>query len=293
MDGFLRLLSAVGAAQRRPTVTSALAEQPEFYWVFKNMDFEEWVNSYSDSVLWLSGPPERRLALAASYIVELERKRGTDTPAMVLYFSCSFIFKVRERSIITTFVHTLLHQIIRWVKLPKKVISAVFFHTLFDQHLQRQRNLAKAKKLPEDDYHTLPKLLDANERDQIHALLSVLRVQQPTDLSIIIDGLYMVVPHGDQLLWERFIEEISAFIANLRGSGLNVRILLTSLPQSGALYSLRGISGHCIEYDKERKGSITPLSFCTTLTPDVQNVSMLFASMTHATAKSQGNTTAP
>lgn len=212
-------------------------------------------------MLWLSGPPERRLDLAASYIVDLERKRLAGTHAMVLHFSCSSESKFGKRSLTAVFIHTLLHQIHRFVQFPKEAIGAVFFHAFLDHVLLSQRKLESPSKLPGDRYYTLPELLDADDHAQMDALLSVLQVQQPSELSMIIDRLYMVVPHGDQLLWERFVTELSTFIANLSGSGLKVRVLLTSLPQTGVpAYSLSGIPGRSIEYDKERRGSIAPLS---------------------------------
>ncbi|KAI5855181.1 hypothetical protein BZA05DRAFT_472091 [Tricharina praecox] len=139
----------------------------------------------------------------------------------------------------------------------KEAIGAVFFHAFLDHVLLSQRKLESPSKLPGDRYYTLPELLDADDHAQMDALLSVLQVQQPSELSMIIDRLYMVVPHGDQLLWERFVTELSTFIANLSGSGLKVRVLLTSLPQTGVpAYSLSECL-NAFHFDNTRYGKIS------------------------------------
>ena len=86
------------------------------------------------------------------------------------------------------------------------------------------------------------------------ALRKVLDIEREQELSLIIDGLDKIEHQEDN-----FIQELCAFVKNLRGRPSTTRVLLTSQPQA----KFKEILGQLpsIEYDRERKGLISLTCF--------------------------------
>src|SRR2546429_6074824 len=100
------MLSAVDQEGYKSTIPSLDCDQPKFYWIFKNIDFEQWSSTSRSQVLWLSAPPEYSIHQVSSYIVDQVKIKALKTQHSVLYFFCSTA--IWEKSIVTTFIHTLL-----------------------------------------------------------------------------------------------------------------------------------------------------------------------------------------
>jgi hypothetical protein len=128
LDHFLGLLSVVDQEKHRFTIPSLDCEQPNFYWVFRNMDFEQWRSASCSQVLWLSGPPQCSIHQVSWYVVDLMKNKAADTQHSVLYFFCPTVRG--GKSIVAIFVHTLLYQIVCCSPLDKKIsVVRTFLHT--------------------------------------------------------------------------------------------------------------------------------------------------------------------
>lgn len=246
-DSFLRMLSVIDQEKHNSTIPSLDRDEPKFYWIFKNMDFEQWEQwmTPSSQVLWLSGPPERSIHQVSSYIVDLLKKKSSDTQHFVLYFFCSSAS--REKSIASVFIHTLLYQTVSYLPPDKKVsIVRIFLHTLLEAILKNDPELSRFQ----GEDITIKKL-SAQTKELWDALKTVLDDEPKRELSIIVDGLDEVKHQKGE-----FIKELRAFIAHLQERNPKAKALLTSRPQAEIKEVFDGLP--YIEYDKERKGSITP-----------------------------------
>jgi ankyrin repeat domain-containing protein 50 len=119
-DLFLQMLLVVDQEKNNSTIPPLDREEPKFYWIFKNIDFELWEQSTTPSsqVLWLSGPPECNVHQASSDMVDL-MKKCPELQHFVLYFFC--LSASRKKSIASVFIHTLLYQTICCLPPDKKV----------------------------------------------------------------------------------------------------------------------------------------------------------------------------
>ena len=74
-DHLLRHLPAVDQESYKSRTQSSGCGQPQFYWIFKNIDFDRWHRTNGMEVLWLSGPADCRISDASSHIVDLAKER--------------------------------------------------------------------------------------------------------------------------------------------------------------------------------------------------------------------------
>ena len=238
------MLSAINQEKHKSTIPSLNSDQRRFCWIFKNLDFKQWIDCGHSQVLWLSGPSEYSLHEVSKYVLDLENER-LNPPRGVLYFFCSTLAK--EKSMISVFIQTLLYQTISWSPMHKKISMMKIF-------LQRQHEAMDKTKLPslfkEDDppYVKFKSMLDVASADgHWTALKAVLDLDQEPELLIVIDGLD-VVEHqkGD------FLKGVREFVRYLRERKPRVKALLTSRPREDIKQIFNGFP--CIEYDRERKG---------------------------------------
>ena len=217
------------------------------------MDFERWrsTNTGDMEVLWLSGPPERRISDASSRIIDLAKESRSEDENSVLYFFCSTA--PADLPVAITFVSTVVRQLARCSPQLRSRVVATFLCTLLETILQRKPlSNSEESHFSADVDDTVEvvvrRILKASSSDAYwSALRAVMDIERERGLSLIIDGL----EKAEHQKYE-FIREIHRFIEHLRERPSTTRVLLTSRP----LAEIKGILGQlpCIEYDRERKG---------------------------------------
>ena len=227
-DLLLRHLPAVEQEVYRSRTRLSSCDQPQFYWIFKNMDFDRWQSASGSEVLWLSGPAECRISDASSHIVDLVKGKYPEAQHSVLYFFC---YAAPSRiPIAITFVSTVVCQLIRCSPKLKQEITTIFLYTLLHTILEEEKfSQSEVSRFNADDSVELivKKILKVPSEAYWGALKAVADVEREKGLSIIIDGL-------DRSEHEKyqFIRELCVFIENLQGGHSTTRVLLTSRPQA-------------------------------------------------------------
>ena len=248
-DQLLRHLSAVDQDDhKRHTQSSSCRELPRFYWIFRNMDYEQWWFSKGSRALWLSGPAECDISDASSCIVGLAKETTTGAQHSALYFFCSTL--TAENRVVITFVSTIVHQLVCCVPQLKEQVSKVFLRALVKTVL-REDNLKESRFKPGDSAEaTVKKVLQASSEGYWSALRAVMGLEHKQEIYLIIDGL--------DKAGQEFIRGVHFFIESLHECPSTTKVLLTSRPQAELKQTLGGMP--CIEYDKERKGLICLIS---------------------------------
>jgi hypothetical protein len=255
-DQLLRHLPAVDQEGHRSRTLPSSCDQPEFYWIFKNMDFEQWqfTNGSKVKALWISGPAERHISDAASHIVDLAKETHSEALHSVLYFFCSTAPTKIPTAI--SFVSTIVHQLICSLPQLKEKVTTVFLRTLLDIILREEplSNLELSRFKRDDSVEaTVKKILEASSGGYWGALRAVLDIERDRGLSLITDGLDRTEHQNYE-----FVREVCVFLEDLRGRRSTTRVLLTSRPQATLKEILSELP--CIEYDRERKGLIYIIS---------------------------------
>jgi hypothetical protein len=245
-DDFLQTLSAVDQQKPKRSITLAGYEQARFYWIFKNVDFEEWWSA-SSAMLWLSGPPRCGIQQATVHIINLAKKKAIGRRHSVLYFFCSTV--ARARSAVTDFVRTIFHQIVSHLPAPnKKTVITAFLFFLLEAVLSRDP-ACLSSQCQHMEHDLIKKLLDlSSDSEHMDALKAALEIEKEQELSIIVCGLDEVVNQKRE-----FIQTVYAFLAYLQERTSSVKVLTTSCLED----EIQTLFGEMpsIEYDKERKGS--------------------------------------
>jgi len=246
LDQFLLMLSVVNQERHISSIPPLYHGHPMFHWIFMNMDFRQWSDADHSRVLWLSGPSQCNIHHVSSYIVNQEKKRASETDHWILHFFCSTA--IMETSIITSFVHTLLTQIVYSSPIDKRIlIIRSFLHRLLVGIFRKE--VAPNWGFTEEDSPdtTIQKILDAPASELFAALGTVLDDEKERELSVVIDGLDKVEHQRRE-----FTESVRAFVERLQQRTLKVKVLVTSRPLAEIKALLDGLP--CIEHDKERKG---------------------------------------
>ena len=251
----LRHLPAVDQESYRSRLLPSNWDQPEFYWISKNMDFEQWHHTNGSEVLWLSGPAECHISDASSCIVDLMKEKPSQSQHLVLYFFCSTASS--EDPIAITFVSTIIHQLACRLPRLKGEFSTVFLRTLLDAILRGEplSNMKRSRFKTNDSVEeTVEKILEPVSSRYWGALRAVMGIERGIELSLIIDGL-------DKIEYQKyeFIRELRVFTEDLRERPSTTRVLLTSRPQAEIKQILDQLPS--IEYDRERKGSNFLISY--------------------------------
>ena len=248
-DQLLRQLPAVDQEDYKSRTRPSSCDQPMFYWIFRNQDFDRWQHASGVEVLWLSGPTECRISDASSHIVNLAKESYPEVQRSVLYFFCSTAPK--EIPVSITFVSTTVRQLVCCSPKLKQEIITVFLSTLLSTLLKGNELLPKPKvslfNADDSAEVIVKKILKAPSDAYWGALRAVLDIEQGMELSLIIDGLDKTENQGYE-----FIRELCVFIEHLREGPFTARVLLTSRPQAAIKDILGRLSS--IEYDKERRG---------------------------------------
>ena len=249
-DQLLRHLPAVDQEVYKSRTRPWSCSQPQFYWIFKNMDFDQWWSANDLKALWLSGPAECRISDAASHIVDLLKESYPELQHSVLYFFCfTAPFGV---SIAITFVSTIVRLLIRCSPKLEQEITTVFLRTLLDSILRKDpQSKPEMPRFSAGDSAVVvvEKILKAQLESDAYwgALRAVTDIQREKGLSLIIDGL-----DRSEHQKCKFIQELCVFIEYLGGRPSTTQILLTSRPQAEIKEILCRLPS--IEYDRERKG---------------------------------------
>jgi hypothetical protein len=168
---------------------------------------------------------------------------------MVLYFFC--ISTLKEKSPVSTFIHTLLCQLVDDLSPEKqKPCVITFLTTLLESILRRETSEKWSSYLTKKDKRKtiIEQILATVPNDQLwDALKAAVDTEQGRKLIIIIDGFDMIEQRE-----LRFFQEISALVVYLLERPMKPKILLTSKRQADDKYDLNGLL--CIEYNKERSG---------------------------------------
>lgn len=239
------MLSKVDQDQHISAIPHLDRDDPMYHWIFRNADFRQWSSAKCPQVLCLYGPPERKIYQVSSHIVGEEKK----TDHLVLYFFCSAAIK--SKLIISSFVHTLLEQIVRSSPTNKKILIIQSFLHILLQEAFRKESVPSWKERG-FDVECLPKGIEkilhvATADELLTALKMALDGEGHQRLLIVVDGLDKVKRQRAE-----FISCIRALVEHLQYQSSNARILLTGRP----LDEIKDLFGEflCIEHDKERRG---------------------------------------
>ncbi|KAF8537359.1 hypothetical protein BDD12DRAFT_982209 [Trichophaea hybrida] len=229
-----RQLSVVDQDENRFKISPFDRNEPENFWISKNIDFTQWESANDSRALFLSAPPGHGTTEVCSHIIDLvKEKAALQTNSSVMYF---FSSTATEARCSTVFTHTLLHQIVCCSSIEKAdSIAATFLDTLLSRHLQRHTQV-----FTEDDQvnTTIQKILNAPKYELVEALVEAIKTGGIEELYIIVDGLSediarLVVKHGMRAI--RKLKTLFTINESPRYRDMLDRITY-------------------IEYDKERKG---------------------------------------
>ena len=248
-DQLLRHLSAVDQDyQKSHRQPSSYRELPRFYWIFRNMDYEQWRSAKGPRVLWLSGPAECGISEASSCIVDLAKETSAESQRSALYFLCST--GPARVSIAVTFVSTIVSQLVCRSPELKGQVTNIFLQTLLNTIISEDNPKQCSFKWGDSVEATVKKILQASSEGYWGALRAVMGLEHKQEIYLVIDGL--------DKAGQEFIRGVHFFIESLQGCPSTIRILLTSRPQAELKQILGGVP--CIEYDKERKGLVCVIS---------------------------------
>jgi hypothetical protein len=260
LNQFLETLLVADQTVHRPKVEPCELDHPRFYWIFKNMDYDQWLAGGSE-VLLLSGPTNCTLGRVSSHILGLmeEGQFGENRIVLSFFFSPDGAARGNRRRrrrdsdpTVTTFVHTLLHQFIS-ANVSGKIRGSPatdFLCHLLDS-IENLELLERFESIDRDDtLAIIRKVLDIPDRILLQALSKVLEMEK--DLGIVVNvSDNMGGQEGE------FLTAISTFVRRLSKRALGIRVLLACGLVDDPGMALGGM--HCIkiQYDKERKGMIS------------------------------------
>ena len=253
LDQFLPMLCVLDQDRHISTIPSLNYDDPSYYWIFNNLDFQQW-NAAKVPILRLSGLPKCNLDQVSSFIVNQERVASSTTDNFVLHFS--FSSAIGQPSIISIFVHTILKQMIDCSQIHRrKSIVQVYLRSLLEVAFQKEADPTWDQRgFDEQDspHTTLLNILDPPAIELLTALRIALAVEQ-RGLSLILGDLDNFELHKNDLntgLYE--------FVVYLQQRLPKVKILLTNRTDDYIKKIFDRIP--YIEYDQERRGSLTFLS---------------------------------
>ncbi|KAF8542351.1 hypothetical protein BDD12DRAFT_876657 [Trichophaea hybrida] len=102
-------LSVIDQDAYLSTISPFNRNNPENFWISKNIDFMQWELANDSRALLLSAPPGHGTTEVCSHVIDLAQRKASQTNSCVLYFFSSTAAKARR---LTVFTHTLLRQIV-------------------------------------------------------------------------------------------------------------------------------------------------------------------------------------
>ncbi|GAW14689.1 hypothetical protein ANO14919_040920 [Xylariales sp. No.14919] len=221
-----------------------LDHQPKLSWFFRNVDYQLWKDLGGPfPVLLLTGRDESNIDQISSYFID---KNGSKMEGCVLHFCCPDAFE--SESIVSSFVRTLLQQIISYLPMEKRdPFVRDFLHKVVKSGAQQPRQVEPSDRQEE----CISNILKLEGCILLEALEIMLTLKREFKLLVIVDGL-------DKIRGERlgFLQTVRAFSDGLVRREPTVRILLTSRPVDEIVRVFEKYP--CIAFDEERKGLPLP-----------------------------------
>jgi hypothetical protein len=222
LDRFLETLLVADQRAHRPKVKPSDLDHPRFYWIFKNMDYDQWF-AQDSGVLLLSGPTNCALDHVASHILGSMEEGCFGTDRIVLNFLSpggatmgNKPIRSKRDSEATIFVHTLLHQFISSAAVSgeSRISTASdFLYRLLDS-IDNHELLAHFGGISGDDPSAVvKKVLDIAKRALFDALGNVLEGEN--DLRIVVNGLDKMRERGSDLS-QMFLHSLDVWARTLR-----------------------------------------------------------------------------
>jgi len=227
-----RQLSVIDQDQYLSTMLLFDFNNPSFFWITRNVDFEQWKSAGTSRGLFLRAPHGHGRMEICLHTIELAKQKACETNGTVLYFFCS---SAPQSQGSTTLIHSLLYQIIHSSSDEKtNPIAAGFLNCLIRGHIRRESDIRENDPLDEN----VRKILDAPHNELLEALVEAIKKAGIQELSIIVDGL------------QENNSIVSMLFELLREAIPKSTYLLTS--QHPLERTPNGMT--VIEYDKERNG---------------------------------------
>ena len=218
-------------------------------WIFDNADFTCWREANNSQTLLLSGPPEREILDAVSVILNQEiAKAGSSRHQNVLYFFPTA--SNDNQPIMTTFIHTLLWQIISNATPDEEMLSVKEFLRILILNNGDDPNPKSRNSVGLDDsvQEAIFKIIRAPAVAMRAALKAVMALDPKREITI-----FLGLPSQAENEVDEFIEGARLFVLDLFGMVHKVRVLVTSSLGYQDKVSSFPLLSH-IEFDRERRG---------------------------------------
>jgi len=252
-DQFLRILAEHDQNKHISEIPPMDPNDPQNFWISKNVDFTNWMNADSSHALWISGPTRKEIPRISSYVVDARKDRGT-LPS-VLYFFCAAAV-VPEQHISSVCVQALLSQIL--VNLTpdnRNQAVALFLGTITNAKIMMETKVATKKQFEHNKPPevTVRKMLYTSQAKNLwNALFAVLN-DRWLELVINLDGLGQIQDQSRAFTHavHRFAKRLQA---QVRPSKFKVLWTSGTQDEDAIKTLLEGVPW--IGYDVERKGLI-------------------------------------
>lgn len=252
----LQLLPTLEQKQQPSEVLNLDPDDPQFSWVFGNIDYKSWKFNDSPSALCLSSHKVRQLSQVTSCIVGDEEKPNRQ----VLYCSCPQIANdrfVRSQSvqgelitITNVLIYTLFEQMIHNSPAEERIpIVRNFLDGLLQKIFEKKttQNWRGHDFSKENILEVLQSLLiNAAVEDLLTLLRMTLDNAKRQYPLIVIEGI------GKDYYSDQLLRAIEKFVYDFRRQIPNTKVLLAG-PEACSITSLPPDTLF-IEHDKERKG---------------------------------------
>ncbi|KAL6835271.1 putative kinesin [Trichoderma camerunense] len=259
----LQLLPTLEQKQQSSEVLNLDPDDPQFSWVFRNIDYKSWNSNDSPSALCLSSHEVRQLSQVTSYIVGREEKPNRQ----VLYFSCPQIANdrfVRSQSvqgevitITNVLIYTLFEQMIHFSPVEKrKPIVRNFLDGLLKKSFEKKptQNWIGHDFNKKNRLKVLQSfLINAAAEDLLTLLRMTLDNAKRQHPLVVIEGI------GKDYYSDQLLQAIEKFVCDFQRQTPNIKVLLAG-PEA---CSIKGLPPDTlfIEHDKERKECLSSLQF--------------------------------
>ena len=239
-----------------------LEQDAKYFWIFRNLDYEEWVKRGSEAkILGLRGPSVGDLESAATHIVQaLQNPDTAGQGGEILYFFYNSTRRGRGRQNIAGWrnlvcVWNLLRQLIENRSGATEQLLQTFLRYALDFLAGDEVAKLRAHGDPTDTLRSLLSLSKPQDLwDALGQVLGDLKdLENPRE-----QDLTLVIDLGSAAsAWEELVDNIRGMTAGLPQGYGTVRILLSNLPETRNPWQDRP-SEILLEYDKERKGTYSP-----------------------------------
>ncbi|KAL7801863.1 putative kinesin [Trichoderma afarasin] len=266
LEQLLQILPGLDQKQQTSDIRTLDPNDPEFSWVFRNLDYKTWESDDGPSALCLSSPRVHQLSRVSSYIVCQEEKPNR----LVLYCACPQIASnkfvetqsVREEDIIiiNVLICTILEQIVHLSPIEERLL---ILRNFVDGLLQKSfkskttqnwvRHGFNQKNILKSMQRFLGNVAKEDLLTTFQMTLDYTKQQYPW---VVIDGI------ENDFQCRKFLRPIGKFVIDYQQRSPNVKVLLvgpaacdiSGLPQDSLF----------IEHDKERKECLSSLEFDNT-----------------------------